>query len=331
MTNHRSRHRGRVQRWVFLAAQAVRRARGFTLVELMTGLAIVGLLMAIAIPAVQQTRTTAQRTECVTRIGQIMLASLNFEQANGFVPTISSGGDSTYWALLPYLDESALGQVLIQSVKTGGASPLPTSFGDSTFCCPADSLLNADRGGFSFHQNNGTKFAWSESSNGYMSPFPGRTERRLRDITDGLSHTTAFGERLYDAPDNLRDLQSFQSPKFRILGFTPNVVMSSDRELALAEVCRSARVEPVFSHVPHSTIMLRPNSFWGYDHLLPPNAGGCVNGPEAGFVLTEGLVPTTSLHAGGVNVAFADGHADFESESIDVHVWRAIGTVAGND
>mgnify|MGYP000991813037 CR=1 FL=1 len=38
-----------------------------------------------------------------------------------------------------------------------------------------------------------------------------------------------------------------------------------------------------------------------------------------------------SLHPGGVNVLFGDGHAEFYENSVDLKVWRALATVKGGE
>lgn len=63
---------------------------------------------------------------------------------------------------------------------------------------------------------------------------------------------------------------------------------------------------------------------WAYDHVLTPNAPSCGNS-------YWGIYSANSLHDGGVNVVFADGHSKFVSDSIESLIWTAIATRAGSE
>src|SRR5712672_1227575 len=92
--------------------------RGFTLVELLVVVAIIGILVALLLPAIQAAREAARRSQCQSNMKQMCLATLNFETQKKYLPPSKweekgAGfgqvvGHSTLSYLLPYLEETAL-------------------------------------------------------------------------------------------------------------------------------------------------------------------------------------------------------------------------------
>src|SRR6202051_3504333 len=98
------------------------RLRGFTLIELLVGSAIIAILIALLVPAVQKVREAAARTQCINNLKQIGLAFHNANDTVGwlprfhekfypgpFEPTNPRNFDGTlHFYLLPYLEQGNL-------------------------------------------------------------------------------------------------------------------------------------------------------------------------------------------------------------------------------
>jgi prepilin-type N-terminal cleavage/methylation domain-containing protein len=82
------------------------RRRGFTLIELLVAIAIIAVLIALSLPAMQQAREVARRSACKNNLKQIGLALLNYDSLFQKAPP----NINAPWpiSIAPHLDQVAL-------------------------------------------------------------------------------------------------------------------------------------------------------------------------------------------------------------------------------
>ena len=90
---------------------------GFTLVELLVVMAIIGVLMGLLLPAVQAARESARKTACANNMRQIGLAMLNYEAATRLMPCGGEGVDFTL--------KGGWGDTVFCDTITNSAVPVP--------------------------------------------------------------------------------------------------------------------------------------------------------------------------------------------------------------
>ena len=193
------------------------RASGFSLIELLTTIAIISILVAILLPAINSAREAASRTQCANHLRQLGVASNAFASAQKHLPPPKLGKTfenlgSTLVVLLPYLEESARYEAYDMTLPANDpANENITAYPVSVYLCPSmelprsvpenacDEMLAPG----SYVISSRTAYSKFTNLDGAFKtpPKSGRYDLRLKHIKDGISKTLLFGEVDYGYED----------------------------------------------------------------------------------------------------------------------------------
>lgn len=284
---------------------AHRAVKGFTLIELLVVISIIAVLIALLLPAVQQAREAARRTQCKNNLKQIGLALHNYEStftifpAGGIEDTnaASSGiGASGFTLIMPYIDQG--NSYNLYNFNEHYASTYNKTVINqkiAAFLCPS-MVINRAVPNVPCNETGGpTSYLLSEGTASYQFPalgvfplvlptygYPNRCSR-FSDITDGTSNTLAAAETSYNFKNYLYTASS----------------------------CASAAGTPRWG-----------TARWGVGY---PNIGV---GNTASKMNNFAGSPTgySSQHVGGIQALLMDGTVRFISENIDFTTYTSLAT-----
>lgn len=297
---------------------------GFTIIELLVVIAVVGILMALLLPAVQQAREAARATQCRNNLKQIGTATLNFHDTWNALPpgrlmyrpgatNLCGRGTPTWFVrILPFLDaEPFYGQWgIIESVSNQSIDVRRRPL--NVFLCPT---------------RRGTENAFSPTKTVTMS------------ASCGCSGTVTFpGGATVDYAGNHGDLspgaRGFTSDFY--FGGNGNGVIVSSRakcngndpvdwidKISIRDVTDgvSNTILAGELHIPHGKLNAVPENTSGYNgwHL---SASMRIGGPGVPIAPSSNyqdsrLYSFGSWHHGGCNFVISDGSVRTVANGID--------------
>ncbi|MBA3481672.1 MAG: DUF1559 domain-containing protein [Pirellulales bacterium] len=336
--------------WRHVASRISRARGGFSLIELLAVIVIIGLLTGLLLPAVQNARESARRSDCANRLRQIAVAALNYESAQGHLPSGSVAKEfaaeprtphtfyrwSALAQALPYMEQAAALASLDLEVplygrdfsvfdqnRTGIRAIVPV------FLCPSDRQVRVSE---SFGPTNYAVSSGSGAAGG--TPFEAdglfyiNSATPLKQVTDGTSRTVLAAE---------VTLGEFTPPLTPRSAADPRLVYGFARAAPLTEASCEETSTWNLSDPPSFAWVNGEYRSAMYNHHRAPNSRefDCVSSkliaPLAERYAAYGWRAARSYHGGGVNVAFADGAVSFVEEGIEESVWRGLGTRSGEE
>jgi len=319
-----------------------RRRPGLTLIELVVVVSIIGLLIALLLPAVQSSREAARRTMCANQLRQVDEAVLRHATVEGVLPSLYNGSflpqprtavDEFHFhswrsGILPMIEQSAAYSSLnLELPSTTPPNQTGLNVQVALFLCPSTSNHNVNVPGI-LEWNDGkipVKPVGTAARSDYEAVGGVQLSRQTRSSLDLSIHQLgAWGEPTYDVATGAA-LRYRKARLADVVDGLSNTMLIGERA-GRPDLYRKG--EPPYPY-PYSD----PNK--GSDHHQA--AWGISThflwivyweAQPVNFTNSTGIF---SFHPGGANVALGDGSVRFLTESTAPAILKALATRAGSE
>lgn len=317
------------------------RRSGFTLIETLVVIGIVGILLATLIPAVQSVRESARRATCQNNLRQMAFAIHNHEATHRVLPDLYYGTflkqprtavdefhfHSWQTAILPQLEEQALfKQIDLSLPATVVSNQLNLNTSVAIFLCPSTSIQNTVVPDI-LEFNNGaiaTKTIGTAARSDYEAIAGVNHKPSVRGSGD-LSGVKLgpWGETQYDAN---RKPVSYRSGRFaKVSDGLSKTILIGERAGRPDSYRRGETADPYPYSNPING-MDHHQAAWGIStHIwwLVFDHEQAINDTNATGIY--------SFHSAGANVGIADGSVRFLSDAMDQAALNALVTRSAGD
>ncbi len=307
--------------------------RGITTQEVLVVIAILALLFGLLLPAVQHSRELARRSQCVSNLRQIGNGLSSYESSTKVLAPYGTYPHSYSFlvVLLPYVGEQTIHNQFNVQVHYDFSPIRPLRV--PLYMCPSDPATFEDTYGKSNYCGNYSSDYLTSRFDGYFqSHLPECYGQKtgpltLANLRDGTSQTVAVTEWLVGSKSTAPSLLRVAWEISPGSGSTP----------VMRERCQ--KNPPIYvQYKGESTPFFAGETMKGqwvagqasqtlYNHAITPGKNSCLNNSA----VVTGVYSPTSLHGGGVNALFADGHVRFIANAIDQGIWTALGSRDGQE
>lgn len=305
---------------------------GFTLVELLVVITIIGILIALLLPAVQAAREAARRSQCANNLKQLGLAIHGYADVHrrfplgashytwewtGTVQSVNRHG-SLFVAILPFIEQQALHSSCVFKGDTDFLSVLPN--GQPVYTAWIETLLCPSGVGQTYNPRSSDSVTGSQKralSN--YSPCQGNQY-----FSSCNYHGNTFGTAPTNHGDTLDGNQI--SGVFGHMAWGASVAEITD---GLSNTIAIGEIRPECSWHGSGGWMYF-NAMW-FGTTCPMNYCNCPDNPgnagcdckaPGGWVCDMGF---KSRHPGGAMFGLCDGSVRFVSETIDYEMYQRLG------